>query len=954
MKKFLSLVLALVMTMSLFTISAGATEYKDLTDKDKIQYPEAVAVLNKLGIITGYEDGSFNPTGSLTRGAAAKIIVSLMIGPSAASSLTVAAAPYKDVPVDNTFAAYISYCKTAGYISGYSDGTFRPTGTLTGYAFAKMLLGALGYKSDVEGFTGDGWTMNVAKIGNLANLFDTITSFNGNTAVTREVACQMALNTLKATEVEYAGNDVSVTTGSATVVVGNTKATPVTSTNSDYNANIDSTTYYNGTLTVQFGEEHFKDLKMVSSAAADDFQRPSNQWSYKNVTVGTYAKTPTYTFTAGTGSSDNTATQNASALNISGYSMNTTSAVKTSVTTATTGIFNVSINGTTYAVQLGQGTDTTTTSTKTTLADYISSLTANGRKVEIYTSTTTADLISNIVVVDTYLAKVNSVNTSSKKVTLKAVSSSVDLANSSVSYSWTVESTDNDNYAALAAAGKDALVLVTAAGTKVESVATPTTVTGKISTVSLNSKSAVNGVSLSGTAYKLSKQFYSEKQLTTSCVSTSVTSTAYVDSYGYVIYLKDMSASTNYILVKSVASTVVNDQIVYIAKGYDMSGNALSLNLGTDATHAVDTDAVANGATDDTTIIAANRVYAYSTSNTANDAEYVLLDTAVTAAKYDTITSTITSGQSKLAGYYFASSVSFMFVSHSSGTTVSGVTVKSGVQTVSASTLMYYTVNSDNYISNVIVMTDTDATTTANLLYVSAQTGTTTNAAGKSANLYTVYIDGVETKGVISTASGMAGSFATYSKDSTTGEYTMNAYTTASNTSTAVVTGAYVTSVSGNYFQVNGVTGTDYNASSAQIIDLSSNNITSLSEIKDLNTAKLGSVKVAFVYNDGTSSSKGTVSYLFVTDVAAAATQYALTAQTSGVTFYSDAACTTAIGSAAAGTTVYMKASAVNLTISSTNGYGITVDTAAAPAVTEIAHFTMPTATVVAGEFTEA
>ncbi|MCI2056289.1 MAG: S-layer homology domain-containing protein, partial [Oscillibacter sp.] len=141
MKKFLSLVLALVMTFSLVTISAGATEYKDLTDKSTITYSEAVAVLNKLGVITGYEDGSFNPTGSLTRGAAAKIIVSMMIGADAASALTAAAAPYKDVPASNTFAAYISYCKTAGYISGYSDGTFRPADTLTGYAFAKMLLG---------------------------------------------------------------------------------------------------------------------------------------------------------------------------------------------------------------------------------------------------------------------------------------------------------------------------------------------------------------------------------------------------------------------------------------------------------------------------------------------------------------------------------------------------------------------------------------------------------------------------------------------------------------------------------------------------------------------------------------------------------------------------------------------------------------------------------------------
>ena len=43
MKKFLSLVLALVMTMSLVTVSAGA---KDFTDNSKINYAEAVDVLS--------------------------------------------------------------------------------------------------------------------------------------------------------------------------------------------------------------------------------------------------------------------------------------------------------------------------------------------------------------------------------------------------------------------------------------------------------------------------------------------------------------------------------------------------------------------------------------------------------------------------------------------------------------------------------------------------------------------------------------------------------------------------------------------------------------------------------------------------------------------------------------------------------------------------------------------
>ena len=71
MKRFLSLVLALVMTMSLVTISAGA---KDFTDAEAINYAEAIDVVSAVGIIDGYTDGSFNPQGGLTRGAAAKII----------------------------------------------------------------------------------------------------------------------------------------------------------------------------------------------------------------------------------------------------------------------------------------------------------------------------------------------------------------------------------------------------------------------------------------------------------------------------------------------------------------------------------------------------------------------------------------------------------------------------------------------------------------------------------------------------------------------------------------------------------------------------------------------------------------------------------------------------------------------------------------------------------------
>ena len=55
MKKFLSLVLALVMTMSLVTISAGAT---DFTDDESITYQEAIDVISAIGVVSGYSDRS--------------------------------------------------------------------------------------------------------------------------------------------------------------------------------------------------------------------------------------------------------------------------------------------------------------------------------------------------------------------------------------------------------------------------------------------------------------------------------------------------------------------------------------------------------------------------------------------------------------------------------------------------------------------------------------------------------------------------------------------------------------------------------------------------------------------------------------------------------------------------------------------------------------------------------
>ena len=283
MKKFLSLVLALVMTMSLVTVSAGA---KDFTDDSEITYKEAVDVISALGVVDGYSGGDFRPDDVLTRGAAAKIICNLILGPTTASALNAGTAPFKDVPVTNTFAGYITYCSQQGIISGYADGTFRPTGTLSGNAFMKMLLGALGYDSSIEGYTGPNWTVSVIKQAVGIGLDDGNDEFVGSKAVTRQEAALYAFNMLQATMVEYDQQN-TIVVGDITI---NTTSSRKDVVNNDKNESISEDN------KMQFAERYFDDLKL--SDGTDDFARPANVWRLKAEKIGTYAKEADASYTA--------------------------------------------------------------------------------------------------------------------------------------------------------------------------------------------------------------------------------------------------------------------------------------------------------------------------------------------------------------------------------------------------------------------------------------------------------------------------------------------------------------------------------------------------------------------------------------------------------------------------------------------------------------------------------
>ena len=98
---------------------------------------------------------------------------------------------------------YIESCYAQGIVSGVGGGKFAPAGNVTATQMAKMLLVALGYNADNEGFTGNAWATNVNVRASQKGLYEDLENIDVNAALTRDNAAQMIWNALNAYEVEY-------------------------------------------------------------------------------------------------------------------------------------------------------------------------------------------------------------------------------------------------------------------------------------------------------------------------------------------------------------------------------------------------------------------------------------------------------------------------------------------------------------------------------------------------------------------------------------------------------------------------------------------------------------------------------------------------------------------------------------------------------------------------------
>ena len=527
MKKLLALVLALVMSMSLVTISNAAFK-----DADKIDYKEAVDVMNAVGVFIGDEKGNFNAKENLTREQAAKIIAYLELDSKAADAL-VGGATFTDVASTRWSAGFVGYCAKAGVVAGVGNGKFDPAGQLTALQFGKMLLVELGYDAKAAGMVGADWAINTSKLMAKAKLMDGIDG-SVNQVLTREKAAQMCLNALEAPTVEYDTKGSNIIVNGAEINFGASEPSYVTNTIAKEQTISSEKLTNNGGYTIELGEKLYKNLKKIGTT--DDFGRPATKWTWKSESVGTYADAADLSYTKAVKAGDIYKDLN----------LSDTVAAKN---------VTVWVNGeqvSAASLDIKKGSET---KIGAKLYDDKNGTNGNGVLTEVFYDDVADTMVITQIV--TYIGEV----AKTVKATDKRDAYVVITAKTGDNNAYTMpkdskgikasplefetdETFADDTYVLYTYSFKAEAVKSLAAAEKVEGYVTKT----------INSASDLdknNGMTISGTEYKMSLATAGEAL---GNVSVKNDYTVYLDQYGYIIYVEQVQELGSYALVLATAN----------------------------------------------------------------------------------------------------------------------------------------------------------------------------------------------------------------------------------------------------------------------------------------------------------------------------------------------------------------------------------------------------------------
>ncbi len=516
-----------------FATVASAT----FTDANDIEYTEAVDVLTAINVINGYTDGSFRPTGNVTRAQMAKMVAYIVAGGEDVGNLYAGANSFSDCTT-HWAKGYIAYANKTGIVAGVGNGLFKPEGSVTGTQAAKMMLCALGYDAGVEEYTGTNWAVNVLADAKEAGLLKGLESVDMSKAMTREQAAQLMFNALKADMVKYSNKGAEVDLGNGVVIRPSGSDAEVVTTKESWGGNITNEyTADNKEYTVQLGEKYFSKLiRDTGSDVTDAFGRPSDNWSYKGESICSVTTEAVATFTAKTSAAD-------VAKALKGY--------KVSDGTNTYKVENDTDRNITMAIKGANSGATFANwpmSKSQTIAEEIAAATANGKLVEIYAGND--NVITDVVTVSYNVGEVTKISTNKAGDVTYTVSGSgnyVDYADADKTDTVSVNgNVTEDSYVTYVKIGSKAYLYAT------------TSIQGN-----QTRKDQDNKITVNDTVYSLH-----EKADPAKFNNSSDTFNYYIDQYGFVVATTSTaSASTSYAYVIGVngsVSTTIDGTTPYV------------------------------------------------------------------------------------------------------------------------------------------------------------------------------------------------------------------------------------------------------------------------------------------------------------------------------------------------------------------------------------------------------
>lgn len=209
MKRIISIITLLAVVLT-FGVVAPASA----SENGHKYYAEA-EFLNELGVVDGYEDGTYRLDNSITRMEFTALLVRMMD----MENLVETYANYvyfNDVTEKEWGYKYVNLANQMGFIEGYGDGLFGPNDKVTVAQAVKMIVSVLGY-SQTAGLSG-GFPSGYVAVGGDIGLYDGLTGY-GETA-TRGDVIKLMYNALE-TEVmgaNYGPNGTSYTESDTTLL----------------------------------------------------------------------------------------------------------------------------------------------------------------------------------------------------------------------------------------------------------------------------------------------------------------------------------------------------------------------------------------------------------------------------------------------------------------------------------------------------------------------------------------------------------------------------------------------------------------------------------------------------------------------------------------------------------------------------------------------------------------